>query len=119
MEFLPAMNSKKMEKRGPKRQVVVAVMIVVFLIISLVTGLLVWHFKCECEVWWVLACRVVPWEQIRMEKLCYPVLLTRALSLAPERLQEVGGHHFHPPAPVAVTGDLLCHGPSPDCSFCL
>lgn len=50
MEFLPAMNSKKMEKRGPKRRVVVAIVIVAFLLISLVTGLLVWHFKCECEV---------------------------------------------------------------------
>uniref|UniRef100_A0A8C8E510 Suppressor of tumorigenicity 14 protein homolog n=1 Tax=Otus sunia TaxID=257818 RepID=A0A8C8E510_9STRI len=45
VEFLPAMNSKKMEKRGPKRQVVVTVMIIVFFLISLVTGLLVWHFK--------------------------------------------------------------------------
>ncbi|XP_075630595.1 suppressor of tumorigenicity 14 protein isoform X3 [Balearica regulorum gibbericeps] len=45
VEFLPAMNSKKMEKRGPKRWVVVTVVIVVFLLISLVTGLLVWHFK--------------------------------------------------------------------------
>ncbi|XP_040390560.1 suppressor of tumorigenicity 14 protein isoform X1 [Cygnus olor] len=45
VEFLPAMNSKKMEKRGPKRRVVVAIMIVAFLLISLVTGLLVWHFK--------------------------------------------------------------------------
>lgn len=51
MEFLPAMNSKKMEKRGPKRWVVVTVMIVVFLLISLTTGLLVWHFKCECAGW--------------------------------------------------------------------
>uniref|UniRef100_A0A8B9TAB2 Suppression of tumorigenicity 14 n=1 Tax=Anas platyrhynchos TaxID=8839 RepID=A0A8B9TAB2_ANAPL len=45
VEFLPAMNSKKMEKRGPKRRVVVAIMIVAFLLISLVIGLLVWHFK--------------------------------------------------------------------------
>uniref|UniRef100_A0A8C4UIP1 matriptase n=1 Tax=Falco tinnunculus TaxID=100819 RepID=A0A8C4UIP1_FALTI len=45
VEFLPAMNSKKMEKRGPKRRVVVTVVIVVFLLISLITGLLVWHFK--------------------------------------------------------------------------
>ncbi|NXJ71748.1 ST14 protein, partial [Rostratula benghalensis] len=45
VEFLPAMNSKKMEKRGPKRRVVVAAVIVVFLLLSLVTGLLVWHFK--------------------------------------------------------------------------
>ncbi|PKK21436.1 suppressor of tumorigenicity 14 protein isoform X1 [Columba livia] len=45
VEFLPAMNSKKMEKRGPKRRVVVAIIISVFLLVSLVTGLLVWHFK--------------------------------------------------------------------------
>ncbi|XP_069644278.1 suppressor of tumorigenicity 14 protein isoform X1 [Haliaeetus albicilla] len=45
VEFLPAMNSKKMEKRGPKRRVVVTVVVIVFLLISLVTGLLVWHFK--------------------------------------------------------------------------
>ncbi|NWJ00347.1 ST14 protein, partial [Crypturellus undulatus] len=45
VEFLPAMNSKKMEKRGPKRCVVGAVLLVVFLLVSLVTGLLVWHFK--------------------------------------------------------------------------
>ncbi|XP_013805990.2 suppressor of tumorigenicity 14 protein isoform X2 [Apteryx mantelli] len=45
VEFLPAMNSKKMEKRGPKRWVVITIMLVVFLLISLVTGLLVWHFK--------------------------------------------------------------------------
>ncbi|XP_053819375.1 suppressor of tumorigenicity 14 protein isoform X2 [Vidua chalybeata] len=45
VEFLPAMNSKKMEKRGPKRQVVVTVLIIVFLLVSLTTGLLFWHFK--------------------------------------------------------------------------
>lgn len=50
VEFLPAMNSKKMEKRGPKRRVVVAVIVSVFLLVSLVTGLLVWHFKCECDI---------------------------------------------------------------------
>ncbi|XP_064253690.1 suppressor of tumorigenicity 14 protein isoform X2 [Passer domesticus] len=45
VEFLPAMNSKKMEKRGPRRQVVVTVLIVVVLLVSLTTGLLFWHFK--------------------------------------------------------------------------
>ncbi|XP_031455611.1 suppressor of tumorigenicity 14 protein isoform X1 [Phasianus colchicus] len=45
VEFLPAMNTKKMEKRGPKRRVVVAILVIAFLLISLVTGLLVWHFK--------------------------------------------------------------------------
>ncbi|KAF2988332.1 hypothetical protein EK904_008742 [Melospiza melodia maxima] len=45
VEFLPAMNSKKMEKRGPRRQVVITVLIIVFLLVSLTTGLLFWHFK--------------------------------------------------------------------------
>ncbi|XP_068773120.1 suppressor of tumorigenicity 14 protein isoform X3 [Struthio camelus] len=45
VEFLPAMNSKRMEKRGPKRWVVITIVLVVFLLVSLVTGLLVWHFK--------------------------------------------------------------------------
>ncbi|KGL78558.1 Suppressor of tumorigenicity 14 protein, partial [Tinamus guttatus] len=45
VEFLPAMNSKKMEKRGPKRCVVVGIALVVSLLVSLVVGLLVWHFK--------------------------------------------------------------------------
>uniref|UniRef100_A0A8C3V8P5 matriptase n=1 Tax=Catharus ustulatus TaxID=91951 RepID=A0A8C3V8P5_CATUS len=45
VEFLPAMNSKKMEKRGPKRQVVITILIIVFLLVSLTAGLLFWHFK--------------------------------------------------------------------------
>ncbi|NXU81477.1 ST14 protein, partial [Oreotrochilus melanogaster] len=45
VEFLPAMNSKKMEKRGPRRRVVISVLIAGFLLSSLLTGLLVWHFK--------------------------------------------------------------------------
>ncbi|XP_025953084.2 suppressor of tumorigenicity 14 protein isoform X2 [Dromaius novaehollandiae] len=45
VEFLPAMNSKKVEKRGPKRWIVITIVLVVFLLVSLVTGLLVWHFK--------------------------------------------------------------------------
>ncbi|KAM8989134.1 suppressor of tumorigenicity 14 protein isoform 1-T1 [Ara ararauna] len=45
VEFLPAMNSKKMEKRGPKRWVVLIAGIGVLVLLSLVTGLLVWHFK--------------------------------------------------------------------------
>lgn len=117
MEFLPAMNSKKMEKRGPKRRVVVTVVIVVFLLISLVTGLLVWHFKCEYEVWWVVACRAIPWGSISTWKSFVIRCCSRVSSLALGRLQEVGRHRFHPPAPIAVTGDLLCRGPSPDCPF--
>lgn len=116
MEFLPAMNSKKMEKRGPKRRVVVTVVVIVFLLISLVTGLLVWHFKCEYDVWRAVARRVIPWGHMHVEKLRYPALLTRALSSS-GKAPGVGGHHFQSPAPIAVTGDLLCRGPSPDCPF--
>lgn len=116
VEFLPAMNSKKMEKRGPKRRVVVTVVVVVFLLISLVTGLLVWHFKCEYDVWRAVARRVIPWGRMRVEKLRYPALLTRALPSS-GKAPGVGGHHFQSPAPIAVTGDPLCRGPSPDCPF--
>ncbi|NWX87777.1 ST14 protein, partial [Nothoprocta pentlandii] len=45
VEFLPAMNSKKVEKRGPKRAVVIGVALALFLLASLGAGLLVWHFK--------------------------------------------------------------------------
>ncbi|XP_043356891.1 suppressor of tumorigenicity 14 protein isoform X3 [Dermochelys coriacea] len=45
VEFLPTMNAKKVEKRGPKRWVVVTAVLIVFLLISLIVGLLVWHFK--------------------------------------------------------------------------
>lgn len=98
MEFLPAMNSKKMEKRGPKRWVVVTVTIVVLLLISLVTGLLVWHFRCEYDVWWVVASRVIPWEHTHMEKLCYLVLLACALSSS-GKAPGSGGTLFPPPCP--------------------
>lgn len=101
VEFLPAMNSKKMEKRGPKRQVVITVLIIVFLLVSLTTGLLVWHFKCECDVWWVLACRVTPWERIHPRG---KALLPSVAHVCPLKLWR---HHSHLPAPIAVTGDLL------------
>ncbi|XP_065273257.1 suppressor of tumorigenicity 14 protein [Emys orbicularis] len=45
VEFLPTMNAKKVEKRGPKRWVVVTTVLLVFLLVSLIVGLLVWHFK--------------------------------------------------------------------------
>lgn len=48
VEFLPAMNSKKMEKRGPKRCVVITAIISALVLVSVATGLLVWHFKCKC-----------------------------------------------------------------------
>ncbi|XP_070622001.1 suppressor of tumorigenicity 14 protein [Erythrolamprus reginae] len=45
VEFLPTMNTKKLEKRGPKRWVVVVIVVSVSLLLSLMVGLLVWHFK--------------------------------------------------------------------------
>ncbi|KAM4828419.1 suppressor of tumorigenicity 14 protein [Thomomys bottae] len=45
VEFLPANNTKKVEKRGPRRWVVLAALLVSFLLLSLVAGLLVWHFQ--------------------------------------------------------------------------
>lgn len=44
VEFLPANNAKKVEKRGPRRWVVLVAMLLGFLLLSLVAGLLVWHF---------------------------------------------------------------------------
>ncbi|GAB1294002.1 Suppressor of tumorigenicity 14 protein homolog [Apodemus speciosus] len=46
VEFLPANNAKKVEKkRGPRRWVVLVSVLLAFLVISLVAGLLVWHFR--------------------------------------------------------------------------
>ncbi|KAM3830380.1 suppressor of tumorigenicity 14 protein isoform 3-T3 [Vipera latastei] len=45
VEFLPTMNTKKLEKRGPKRWVVVVIVVSICLLLSLLVGLLVWHFK--------------------------------------------------------------------------
>jgi suppressor of tumorigenicity protein 14 len=47
LEFLPVNNAKNVEKRGPRRWVVPVVVLVTCLLISLVVGLLVWHFQCE------------------------------------------------------------------------
>ncbi|XP_027267542.1 suppressor of tumorigenicity 14 protein isoform X1 [Cricetulus griseus] len=44
VEFLPVNNAKKVEKRGPRRCVVLVVLLVSFLFLSLVAGFLVWHF---------------------------------------------------------------------------
>ncbi|XP_004689148.1 PREDICTED: suppressor of tumorigenicity 14 protein [Condylura cristata] len=44
VEFLPVNNTKKVEKRGPRRCVVLLALFVGFLLLSLMTGLLVWHF---------------------------------------------------------------------------
>ncbi|KYO35741.1 suppressor of tumorigenicity 14 protein isoform X1 [Alligator mississippiensis] len=45
VEFLPTMNPKTVEKRGPKRWVVVTVVLIAIFLFSLLVGLLVWHFK--------------------------------------------------------------------------
>ncbi|XP_004614180.2 suppressor of tumorigenicity 14 protein [Sorex araneus] len=45
VEFLPVNNTKKVEKRGPKRWVVLLVLLVGCLLLALTAGLLVWHFE--------------------------------------------------------------------------
>ncbi|XP_077161467.1 suppressor of tumorigenicity 14 protein [Paroedura picta] len=45
VEFLPTMNTEKLEKRDPKQYVKVAAIFVICLVAALVVGLLVWHFK--------------------------------------------------------------------------
>ncbi|XP_015271294.1 PREDICTED: suppressor of tumorigenicity 14 protein, partial [Gekko japonicus] len=45
VEFLPTMNAKKLEKRDPKQYMVVAAILAVCLVVSLLVGFLVWHFK--------------------------------------------------------------------------
>ncbi|XP_061448666.1 suppressor of tumorigenicity 14 protein [Rhineura floridana] len=45
VEFLPTMNAKKLEKRDPKRCMVVVAVVVACLLLSLLVGFLVWHFK--------------------------------------------------------------------------
>lgn len=47
MEFLPVNNTKKVEKRGPKRWVVLVTVLVGLFLLSLVACFLVWHFQCE------------------------------------------------------------------------
>lgn len=113
VEFLPAMNTKKMEKRGPKRRVVVTILIIAFLLISLVTGLLVWHFKCECDVklmWgggmhWEHNPAIVDLEELHH----YRVLLTYDLSIkcsSSQRLQKAESlflpHHWRSAVPQSL-----------------
>lgn len=47
MEFLPANNARKVEKRGPKRWVVLLTALAGVCALSLAAGLLVWHLQCE------------------------------------------------------------------------
>lgn len=98
VEFLPAMNSKKMEPKevGGCQQPD-----------HCFSACLphhwppFWHFKCECDVWWVVTRRVTPWECIHPHG---KALLPGAACMCPLKLLR---HHFHPPASIAVTGDLL------------
>uniref|UniRef100_A0A8C3LST5 Suppressor of tumorigenicity 14 protein homolog n=1 Tax=Chrysolophus pictus TaxID=9089 RepID=A0A8C3LST5_CHRPC len=119
VEFLPAMNTKKMEKRGPKRRVVVAILVIAFLLISLVTGLLVWHFKCECDVklTWDGG---MHWEHnpaiVGLEELHYQVLLTCDLSTkcnSSQRLQKAESpflpHHWRSAVPQSLEGSVIAY----------
>uniref|UniRef100_A0A452TIE5 Suppression of tumorigenicity 14 n=1 Tax=Ursus maritimus TaxID=29073 RepID=A0A452TIE5_URSMA len=45
VEFLPVNNTKKVEKRGPKRWVVLVAVLVGLLLLSVVACVLVWHFQ--------------------------------------------------------------------------
>lgn len=56
IEFLPANNAKKVEKRGPRRWVVLLALLVGCLLLALAVGLLVWwHLQGE----WVWVCGVL------------------------------------------------------------
>ncbi|XP_013929199.1 PREDICTED: suppressor of tumorigenicity 14 protein-like [Thamnophis sirtalis] len=50
VEFLPTMNTKKLEKRGPKCWVVVVIVVSISAVVSLTVGMLVWHFKYRAAV---------------------------------------------------------------------
>ncbi|XP_049634302.1 suppressor of tumorigenicity 14 protein [Suncus etruscus] len=50
IEFLPANNAKKVEKRGPRRWVVLLALLVGCLLLALATGLLVWWHLQNPEV---------------------------------------------------------------------
>lgn len=52
VEFLPVNNAKKVEKRGPRRWLVLVALLTGLLLLSLVVGLLVWHFQCEYSWAW-------------------------------------------------------------------
>ncbi|XP_046541608.1 suppressor of tumorigenicity 14 protein [Equus quagga] len=45
VEFLPVNNTRKVEKRGPRRWVVLVAVLGCFFLLSLITGFLVWHFQ--------------------------------------------------------------------------
>ncbi|KAK2505434.1 hypothetical protein MC885_016304 [Smutsia gigantea] len=47
VEFLPANNAKKVEKRGPKRWAVLLAVLAGLCVLSLAAGFLVWHFQYQ------------------------------------------------------------------------
>ncbi|GAB5577255.1 transmembrane protease serine 6 isoform X1 [Prionailurus iriomotensis] len=47
VEFLPVNNTKKVEKRGPKRWVVLVAVLVGIFLLSLMTCFMVWHFQYQ------------------------------------------------------------------------
>ncbi|XP_072809823.1 suppressor of tumorigenicity 14 protein isoform X1 [Vicugna pacos] len=47
VEFLPANNTRMVEKGGPRHGVVLAAVLAGILMLSLMTGLLVWHFQYQ------------------------------------------------------------------------
>ena len=47
VEFLPANNTRKVEKGGLRRWVVAVAVLAGLLVLSLVAGLLAWHFQRE------------------------------------------------------------------------
>ncbi|XP_041090786.1 nuclear factor related to kappa-B-binding protein-like [Polyodon spathula] len=50
VQFLPASNSKKLEKKGPKKVLAIVAVLVFITVISVMTGLLVWHFHFRKEM---------------------------------------------------------------------
>lgn len=58
IEFLPANNAKKVEKRGPRRWVVLLALLVGCLLLALAVGLLVW-WHLQSEWVWVWVCGVL------------------------------------------------------------
>lgn len=48
VQFLPASDNKKLEKKkGPGKVGLVIIVVVAAAVIALITGLLVWHFHCK------------------------------------------------------------------------
>lgn len=50
VQFLPASNSKKLEKKGPKKALSIVAVLVFITVLSVMTGLLVWHFHFRKEM---------------------------------------------------------------------